>query len=123
MSAISALRLLVWLLIAAFVGGLSVLAYFLFGWIGVGGIGLFGLVISTNISLTKGHAVTGSGLGSGDVTMYARQLDAQESQSSAEQKMAASAEQVRQTRLRYLINSVFIAMTVLGFGLFVLHQL
>ena len=123
MSAITALRSVVWLLIAAFVGGLSVLAYFLFGWIGVGGIGLFGLVISTNIALTKGHAVTGSGLGSGDVAMYARQLDAQKSQSTAEQKMAATAQQARQTRLRYLINSIFIAMMVLGFGLFIHRQL
>lgn len=71
MSAITALRSVVWLLIAAFVGGLSVLAYLLFGWIGIGAIGLFGLMISTNIALNKGHAVAGSGLGSGDVCQAA----------------------------------------------------
>lgn len=55
--------------------------------------------------------------------MYARQLDAQKSQLSQEQKIAAAVEQAKRTRVRYLINSIFIIMTVLGFGLFIHHQL
>ena len=82
------------------------------------------MVISTNIGLRSGHAAADGELGSGAVAMYARQLEEEEkSQSSPEQKMAAAAMRAKQSRVLYLINTVFIAMTVLGFGLFIHHQL
>lgn len=113
-----------WVLGGLSLVGLSALAYSLIGWIGIGTIGLFGLVVSTNIALHGGHAVADSGFGSGNVPMYAKQLDeARKSQSSPEQKMAAAAVQANRSRVLYVINSVFIAMTALGFGLFIRHQL
>lgn len=113
-----------WVLGGLSLVGLSAFAYSLIGWIGIGTIGLFGLVVSTNIALHGGHAVADSGFGSGDVPMYAKQLDeARKSQSSPEQKMAAAAVQANRSRVLYVINSVFIAMIALGFGLFIRHQL
>ena len=109
---------------AVLLGGASGVAYALAGWFGIGIIGLIGLLISTSIALHGGHAVTDSGVGSGDVPMYARQLEeARKSQSSPEQKMAAEAVQAKRSRVLYLINSVFIVMAALGFGLFIRHQL
>ena len=113
-----------WVLGGLSLVGLSAFAYSLIGWIGIGTIGLFGLVVSTNIALHGGHAVADSGFGSGDVPIYAKQLDeARKSQSSPEQKMAAAAVQANRSRVLYVINSVFIAMIALGFGLFIRHQL
>ncbi len=113
-----------WVLGGLSLVGVSAFAYSLIGWIGIGTIGLFGLVVSTNIALHGGHAVADSGFGSGDVPMYAKQLDeARKSQSSPEQKMAAAAVQANRSRVLYVINSVFIAMIALGFGLFIRHQL
>lgn len=113
-----------WVLGGLSLVGVSAFAYSLIGWIGIGTIGLFGLVVSTNIALHGGHAVADSGFGNGDVPMYAKQLDeARKSQSSPEQKMAAAAVQADRSRVLYVINSVFIAMIALGFGLFIRHQL
>lgn len=112
-----------WLVGAVLLVGFSAYVYSLIGWIGVGVIGLLGLVISTTVALHGGHAVTGSGFGSDDVAMYARQLEAGKSQSSPEQKMAAAAGKTKRARALYLINSVFIGMMALGFGLFILYEL
>lgn len=113
-----------WLAGAFVLGGVGALAYSLIGWLGIGTIGLFGLLISTTIALHGGHALADSGFGSGDVPMYARQLEeARKSRSSPEQKMAAAAEQAKRARTLYLINAVFAAMTVLGFWLFFRYQL
>ncbi len=99
-----------WILGAAVAGALSAVAYWLIGWLGIGLLGLMGLNVSTRV-------------GSSAVPMYAKQLKAQDSPSSPEQKMAATAEREKRSRTLYLINTVFIAMTVFGLGLFVLHQL
>jgi len=113
-----------WLLGAVVLGGCSALAYSVIGWFGIGTVGLSGLVVSTGIALHGGHAVADGGFGSGDLPMYARQIEeARKSQSSPEQKMAAAAERARRSRTLYLVNTVFIAMTALGFGLFIRHQL
>ena len=113
-----------WLAGAVLLVGFSAYVYSLIGWIGVGVIGLLGLVISTTVALHGGHAVTGSGYGSGDAHMYAKQLEeARKSQSSPEQKMAAAAGRAKRSRTLYLINTVFIGMMTLGFGLFTLYEL
>lgn len=113
-----------WLLGAILLSGLGALAYSMVGWLGIGIIGLLGLAISTNIDLHSGNAMADSGFGSGDVPMYARQLEeARNSQSSPEQKKSAAAEQARRSRTLGLMNLVFIAMSVVGFWLFVRHQL
>jgi len=110
-------KLTPWLLGAFLLSGLSAFAYSLVGWFGIGTVGLFGLMISTNIDL---H----SGFGSGNVPLYARQLEeTRKSLGSPEQKMAAAAERAKTSRTLKLINSVFIAMIVLGFWFFFRHQL
>ena len=61
---------------------------------------------------------------SGFKSMYARQLEEERrSISSPEQKMAAEADRGRRSRVLYVINSIFIAMAVLGFWMFVQHDL
>jgi len=113
-----------WLLGAFMLSGSCAIAYALIGWLGIGIAGLLGMLVATNIALRDGHAVADGGFGSGDVPMYARQLrEAQEAQSSPEQKMAAAAERRRRARTLSLVNSVFIAMAVLGFWMFLRHQL
>ena len=112
-----------WLLGAVALAGLSALAYAQIGWLGIGIIGLFGLLISTRIDLHGGHALAESDFGSGDVPHYARQREVQRSQTSPEHKLALTAERQKRARLLYLVNTVFIAMTALGLGLFVLYQL
>lgn len=113
-----------WLLGGALLAGASVFAHWLVGWIGIGTIGLLGLVISTNIALYGGYAMADSGFGTGDLLMYARQLEAsRKSQSSPEQKMAAEAVRRERSRVLYLINSIFIAMATLGFWMFIQHEL
>ena len=116
-------ELATWILGATVVGALSAGAYGLVGWLGVGLLGLFGLFVSVQVDLHSGHAVIHSGHGSSAVRMYAKQREAQASQSSPEQKMAVAAEREKRSRTLYLINTVFIAMTGFGFGLFVFHQL
>ena len=112
-----------WLLGAVALAGLSALAYAQIGWLGIGIIGLFGLLISTRIDLHDGHALAESDFGSGDVPHYARQREVERSQTSPEQRMAMTAERQKRARLLYLVNTVFIAMTALGLRLFVLYQL
>ena len=112
-----------WLLGGAALGGVSALAYWQVGWLGIGVIGLIGLVVGLRVLLHEGHAVAESGFGSGDVPMYARQVEAERSRSSAEEKMAAAAERASRSRVLRLVNTVFIGMTVVGFGLFALGEL
>lgn len=112
-----------WLLGAVALAGFSALVFTQIGWLGIGIIGLFGLLISTRIDLHGGHALAETDFGSGDVPMYARQRQAQSGEASPEQRMAKAAEREKHTRLLYLINTLFIAMALLGLGLFVIHQI
>ena len=110
-----------WLLGGALLAGLSAFAYSLVGWIGIGTIGVFGLFISTTIALNSGRTGVESGFAP---SMYVRQVEEErKSQSSPEQKMAADAERSKRSRTLYLINSIFIAMTALGFWMFMQHDL
>ena len=123
-SALLRSRYTAWLLGAAMLGAASAVAFALMGWFGIGLVGLFGLMISVNVAMHGGQAVSHVGFGGGDVTLHAKQLEeTRKSSSSPEQKMAAAAEKATRSRLHYLINTIFIAMTALGFGMFVQHQL
>lgn len=98
-------------------------AYSWVGWLGIGVLGLLGLVVSARLDLDAGHAVADLSHGASEVGMYAKQLQEHDSRASPEDKLAAAAERLARARVLYLINTVFIAMTALGLGLFVLHQL
>ena len=112
-----------WLTGSAALCGLIAVAYGLVGWLGVGIVGLGGLMVTTRLALNDGDAVADSGLGSGDVPIIARQREVAASRKTPEQTLADAAERTKQSRVLYLINTIFIAMTALGFGLFVLNQL
>ena len=111
-----------WLLGAFFLGALAALAYWLVGWLGITILGLIGLIITTRLDLHGGHAVADSAHGSSAVPLLARQLKAKE-QTPPEQRLAESEERAHRARSLYLVNTVLIAMTIFGLGLFVLHQL
>ena len=112
-----------WILGAALLSALSALAYWQVGWLGIGLVGLVGLIITTRIDLHGGHAVVDSGQGSSAVPMLAKQLEAQESNTSPEQRIAQAEERAKRGRILYVINTVLIGMIAFGFGLFVVHQL
>lgn len=104
--------------------GSSAMAYFLGGWLGITIIGLLGLLISVNISLYGDQAMSAGGShGSGDVPMIARQLEeAQRSQSSPEQKMAAAAARAKRSKALYAIKLFFLGLALSGLWLFSRYQ-
>lgn len=112
-----------WAAGAAIVALAAALAFAWVGWLGIGVLGLLGLVVSTRLDLDGGYAVSDISHGASEVGMYARQLQEQDTRTSPEDRLAAAAERVARSRVLYLINTVFIAMTALGLGLFVRHQL
>ncbi len=112
-----------WILGAAVVAALSAVAYWVVGWLGIGILGLFGLIVSNRIDLQSGHGVLDSGLDGSAVSLYAKQREAQSLESLPERKMAAAAEAEKRSKTLYRVNTGFIVLTVLGFGLFALHQL
>ncbi len=101
---------------------LTVVAFLYVGWLGVGLIGLVGLLISTRVDLWGGHAVADSGEGSGAVNMYAQQIEAAKQRARSE-GMAGEEKKTERSRVVYLVNTMFIAMIVLGFGFFFLYQI
>jgi hypothetical protein len=112
-----------WVVGAVGVAVVATLAFSWLGWLGIGLVGLLGLVITVRITLLGEHAVMDSGFGTGPVGLLAKQMEEQRMQSSPEQKAAIAAERAQRKRLIYTINTGFIGMTALGFGLFALHQL
>ena len=114
-----------WLLGSFVVVGSSAVAYIQVGWLGIAIIGLFGLVVSVNISLHGDQAMSASGgHGSGDVPMIARQLEeARRSQSSPEQKKAVAAARAKRSKILYAIKLFFLGMALSGFWLFSRYQI
>lgn len=112
-----------WVLGAFALGVVSALAYWQVGWLGIGLVGLLGLIVAVQVDLHGGHAVIDTGQGDDAVRLYARQLAREAGESSPEARKAAAEARAQRTRVVYLLNTVFITMTALGFGLFVLHQL
>ena len=103
--------------------GASAFGFWLAGWFGIGTVGVFGLLISATTAFSSGRAVVDN-FGDSDAPMFTRQLEEErKSQSSPEQKMAAEAARRARSRTLYLINSIFIAMTALGFWMFMQHDL
>ncbi|HMB77832.1 MAG TPA: hypothetical protein VKN76_15645 [Kiloniellaceae bacterium] len=114
-----------WALGSLLVAGACGFAFALFSWLGIGLVGLIGLTISIAVALHGGHAVGGMGVGQGgDLPLYLRQLEeTRRSQASPEEKLQAEAAGQERLRILFLVDSVFIAMTALGFGFFFLHDL
>jgi hypothetical protein len=102
-----------WIAIALGLAVALALAWFFFGhvgWLGVGLVGLIGPGISSQVALHGGRAVPDSDFGSTDVGIVARQA-------------ARWAEQQKRSAVLYFVNTIGIALAVLGFTLFVVHQL
>jgi hypothetical protein len=114
-----------WIAIALGLAVALALAWFLFGhvgWLGVGLVGLIGPGISSQVALHGGRAVPDSDFGSTDVGIVARQIE-EEHRLPPDQRAARWAEQQKRSAVLYFVNTIGIALAVLGFTLFVLHQL
>lgn len=102
---------------------LALVAFLYVGWLGIGLIGIFGLLVSTRIDMHDGYAIADGFEGSNPVHMLAKQIKETESNSSPEKDKARQQEKHRRSKLFYLINTVFFVMSFLGIGLFFLHQI
>jgi hypothetical protein len=114
-----------WITIALGLVVALALAWFLFGhvgWLFVGLVGLIGPMISSQVALHGGRAVPDSDFGSTDVGIVARQIE-EEHRLPPDQRAARWAEQQKRSAVLYFVNTIGIALAVLGFSLFVLHQL
>lgn len=96
----------------------AALAFSIVGWLGFGMVGLIGLLISTRLALHDGHAVQDSDYGTGAVPNLARQVAEINGRGSKEERWADQAKKTHRSRALYILNSVFIAMIIMGFGLF-----
>ena len=86
-------------------------------------VGVFGLLGSATTASGSGRAVVYN-FGDDGAPMDTRQLaEERKSESSPEQKMAAEAARRARSRTLYMINSIFIAMTALGFWMSKQHDL
>lgn len=111
-----------WIVIALGLVVALALAWFLFGhvgWLGVGLVGLIGPMISSQVALHGGRAVPDSDFGSTDVGIVARQIE-EEHRLPPDQRAARWA---KRSAVLYFVNTIGIALAVLGFTLFVVHQL
>jgi len=114
----------VWLAGALVVLGASALGFWLAGWFGIGTVGVFGLLNSASVAFGSGRADVGEYINIADASRYTKGVaEERRSQTSPEQKMAAEAARKERSRIVYLINSVFIALTALGFWMFIQHDL
>ena len=114
-----------WIAIALGLAVALALAWLLFGfvgWLGVGLVGLSGLVIASRVALDDGRAAPDSDFGSTGVGIVARQME-EERRVPSEQRAARWAEQEKRSAIVYFANTIGIALAVLGFALFVAHQL
>jgi hypothetical protein len=108
-------------LVSLAVAGVAVFAWI--GWLGIGTMGLIGLMVSTRVDQNGGRTPVESGFGSGEASMLARQFDVPAREPSAERRMALAAERGERSRTHRAINTLFVAMIVLGFGLGLLPML
>jgi len=102
--------------------GLALVLYAAVGWLGVGLVGLFGLVISLRLKVQGGSPGTTDFAASDAVSLHAKQLEQQRG-AAPEQKLAEQAEAEARGMALYLVNTFCIALMALGFALFVVHDL
>ncbi len=105
-----------WLLGLVVIAVVTVVAFLYIGWFGIFLIGILGMTVTSNMELHGSHAVTT------DVKMYALQLKEQENSSSSEKRLAAT-RKAKQSRLIYILNTIWLAMIALGLAMFSIHQI
>ncbi len=101
---------------------LSSLLFGLLGWLGIGLLGFFGLLISLRLEMQGGYAVPDLGRGDSSVNFLARQIEARERATPA-QKLEQAANDAERKKWLTVVNTICIAMAVLGLIMFVRHQL
>jgi hypothetical protein len=74
------------------------------------------------VALHGGRAVPDSDFGSTDVGIVGRQIE-EEHRLPPDQRATRWAEQQKRSAVLYFVNTIGIALAVLGFTLFVVHQL
>jgi hypothetical protein len=92
------------------------------GWFGMFLLGLLGMVITTRLELHDGIAVSDFDYGSTSVDMIARQK-AERDRAGWQDQIDEKKRKSRQTRLIYILNTIWLAMITLGLGMFSLHQI
>ena len=103
--------------LAALFGGLLFVAV---GWLGLGLLGLFGLLVSVRLDL---HGGTAAGIASNIAMKHHAQHLEDRLHAAPEQKAAEAARRSERERALYIINTICLALVGLGFSMFVLHQL
>ncbi len=110
-----------WIVGAALVLGFSLVAYTYVGWLGIGGVGIFGLYLTQRMELhgdaadvTFDHHIVSS-------RILAQQQKARDNM-SPEEKAAVTAKENNRKRTRYLMNTMWVAITALGFSMFASNQ-
>ncbi len=105
-----------WIVDSVVVAVAAVVAYSLVGWLGIGFLGVFGLFVTMRSELGDGIAVNSLDHDTDSVRLLAQTRLARDRMTPEEKAKAKAAEQAR-SRLRYLVNTFWIAMAFLGFGM------
>jgi len=103
------------------VGALAIALFQLVGWLAIALIGLLTLCASVWLDMLGGHALSDIQPGGEAVHLLARQM-AERQRASPEQKLALAAEEDSRRRRHYIARTVGIALTAVGIGMFLLHQ-
>lgn len=109
-------ELFAWVVGLLIVALVSVIAFLFIGWLGIFLIGVLGMTVTSNMELNGNYTITT------DVKISARRVEEFEKASASQKKMSA-AEKAKQSRLVYILNTVWLAMIALGLAMFSAHQI
>lgn len=101
---------------------LLALLYGMLGWLGVGILGMAGLFISSRIELQGGYVVFDASHVETSVNLLARQMEARQRQ-TRDQKREEAENRAERTKWLYVLNTICLALALLGFTMFVRYQL
>lgn len=103
------------------VGALVIALFQLVGWLAIALIGLLVLCASVWLDMLGGHALSDIQPGGEAVHLLARQMTERQ-RASPEQKLALAAEEDSRRQRHYIARTVGVALTAVGIGMFLLHQ-
>ena len=110
-----------WVVGAALVSGFALVAYTYVGWLGIGGIGIFGLYLTQRMELHGADADVTFDYHVASPQLLAQQQKARDNL-RPEEKFALEARENSRKRTRYLMNTFWVAITALGFSMFASSQ-
>ena len=101
--------------------GLAAGFFATFGWIGLGLLGLAGLMIVQGVDLYGDNAA--AQFPGSLAARYAVRERERRARLTPEEKLAESVRHDDAQRIFYVVNTICLSLTALGFSMFVLHQL